>query len=483
MSVTYSKLLFPLIAFITGFVLMVFELAAARLLSPTLGSSVFLWTSVIGIVIAALSLGVWFGGYVADRRNQTSDIAWLLLLCAITICAMLAVTDAVLTWLTTAALDQRFKGILASLFLFAPTSFFIGSCGPYLAKSNVRSLTTTGQSIANLDAMNALGGIFGTFLTGFFLFSLVGTRTIFSLLVLLLVGMSWTLAPEHDTKRRAVLSVIAGLIALTMLTPVPALGIVRSIDIDTATAHYTIHQTETVRLLTAGPRGSQSGIYLDSPDRLLFWYTSEIATAVSVLPEADTILVLGGGAFTLPSYLARQYPNTHIDTVEIDPELTAIAKEYFQLPELVNLTIINQDARTYLNTTQNQYDIVIVDVYNDLNVPFTFMTDEYGASLAKRVTHDGSVFVNAIGGETGACRQLIQAVLAPYRAHYASSHIKRTPGVAGTKSANHIVYFTNQPLPTALGDAGYEPVLYDKVTPFTDDFAPVETTQFACSQS
>lgn len=281
----------PVIAFVSGFVLMVFELAVARLLAPTLGSSVYVWTSVIGIVIAALSLGVWLGGNLADKRNARTDIVWLLISCSIAICFMLAASTGILDWLSNADYDQRIKGMLASLFLFAPTSFLIGTIGPYLAKFNVKSLETTGKSIANLDAMNAIGGIFGTFLTGFFLFALLGTRGIFFALILVLVGASWIIAPAVSSRKRVAYSVAAASIAFFSFMSTQRIAAMPA-AIDTATAHYTVTEVmqrgQPIRLLSTGPRASQSGINASRPDKMIFWYTNELAHVVSVLNEPKT---------------------------------------------------------------------------------------------------------------------------------------------------------------------------------------------------
>lgn len=476
----------PIIAFTTGFTLMVFELAAARLLAPVLGSSIYVWTSVIGIVIAALSAGVWVGGKLADNRNHKPDISWMLLLCSFAVCLMLITSDSVLGWLGTADMDQRVKGMVASLLLFAPTGFIIGAIGPYLAKFNVTSLDKTGQSIANLDAMNALGGIAGTFLAGFVLFAVVGTRGIFFILSILLITLSWSVAPHVNAKKRLITSI--SLLVIAALTTASVYVSSNTIaTIDTATAHYSVSEgvlsNQRVRLLVTGPSAGQSGINLDKPSELLFWYTQELANVIATLPNApQNILVLGGGAFTLPAQLAQQYPNSKIDTVEIDPELTAIAKTYFNFTEQPNLAIINEDARTYLRTTTKQYDVIMVDVYSDFNVPFTLMTQEYGRDIKAKLSQKGVVLVNVIGGNTGACGQLTQNTLAPYQQQFDQSYIKRNPSSLTTPAANHIAYFSDTVPPAALQRADYAPQGDFKNAAYKDDYAPIEAAQYACAQ-
>lgn len=469
----------PTVAFVVGFTLMVFELAAARMLAPTLGSATYVWTSVIGGIIASLSLGVWIGGRYADLRKKETDIASLLLACALAIGLMLLSAQITLEALIEVKLDQRLTGIITALILFAPTSFLIGACGPYLAKFNVKSLSSTGKSIANLDAMNALGGIAGTFLTGFFLFSLMGTRSIFALLIILLVITSWSIKPRVAVNKRAAAS--AALVVLALVAGKAPTSSV-SFQVNTATASYEVinHWSDgrQSRLLATGPRASQSGIYVEHPDELVFWYTKEISANVQLLAPANpSILVLGGGALTLSEHLAKLYPDGLVDTVEIDPELTNVAQHYFDFDEQPNLRVINQDARSFLQTNKATYDIIIVDVYSDVSVPFALATQEYGASLYSSVKESGIVIVNAIGNGMSACNQLLDATLAPYSTNFKNSLIKKRPATDSFSPSNHVAIFSRDAL-NLNGYVGYKP---NHSLVLTDDYAPLEPIQYSCN--
>lgn len=470
----------PLIAFVTGFSLMVFELAAARLLAPTLGSSVYVWTSVIGGIIASLSLGVWVGGKYADLRKQQTDLAWLLLACALAIGAMLLFAEPVLIWIAESKLDQRFSGVLASMLLFAPTSFLVGACGPYLAKFNVKSLSSTGRSVANIDAMNALGGITGTFLTGFFLFTFLGTRSIFALLMIVFIAISWAITPRAHTTMRLAVSI--GLVLLAFLAHNPLNKSNHTAEINTATANYTVANARldgaNVKLLSTGPRASQSGIYIDKPNELLFWYTQEVAAKVKQLvPANPNILVLGGGALTLTEYLAKTHPDGQVDTVEIDPDLTQIAKRHFDYEAQPNAKIISQDARNFLLNNATKYDAIIVDVYSDVSVPFALTTEEYGESIFNSLNDTGVVIVNNIGNSQGECKRLLDTTLAPYHKQSKYGYIKQQPNVPPLVPTNHIAVFSQHQIDLA-GYQTYKPL---HAALFTDDLAPIEPVQYSCS--
>lgn len=458
------------IAFVSGFVLMVFELAGARILAPSIGSSTYVWTSVIGVIIMALSIGYWLGGKLADKRGHAVDLAWLSLLTGLTMAITVLMYEDVTIWVIEASNDPRIQGVLASLFLFAPTSVLLGMKSPYLAKLKVRSLTTTGQSVASLSALNSIGGIVGTFTAGFILFGLIGSRETFLIIIMATIAISWLVVPRWRWKLRAFMSVG---ILLTVLLPIQQAA---ALQIDTPSARYTIEDRGDTRYLATGPRAAQSGISLPHPDKLVFWYTQQLAQLVEQAPHKDRILILGGGAFTLPQHLAQKYPDSTIDTVEIDPELAVIARKYFHYSDPSNVNLIFEDARIYVNQTDKQYDIVLVDVYGDSQVPFTLLSAEYGERIARITAPGGVVGVNAIAGHEGDCKVLLDAIDAPYRSHFAyAGYVTQNPQ---KDRSNMVIAYSREPREWQ----GLNHFVAGPSPGYTDNFAPAERLQHDCRQ-
>lgn len=475
----HSRVRLGVYAFAAGFILMVYELAAARILAPSIGSSMYIWTSVIGIIVMALSLGYWYGGKLADARHRVTDIALLFWVMAALIMSTLLLDDSMLDSLARYAVDGRLKAVGASLILFAPTSFVAGMISPYLAKLNVTELKTSGQAIANLGALNSIGGIIGTFLAGFVLFGFFGTREIVVSLAVLSLVISWSIEPHWRTKQRVITTALLVLCALVFLnTPT----LVKSLD--TPSAHYTLEtvkngSSEQLHLRT-GPGASQSGIALGDPNRLVFWYTQEMAAIVAERPtdKVKDILVLGGGAYTMPRYLANEYRGSTIDVVEIDPELIEIAREYFAYDDPSNVVSHPVDARIYVNSTTKQYDVVLVDVFGDDQTPFTFVTREYGDAIRRLTKPDGIVAVNIIGGKTGACKEVRDAGIAPYVHNFDKSTIKYRAEVDGRQ--NMVAAFG--PSSWSTPD-GYTPISEIPPLRYTDNFAPTERFSAGCRNS
>ncbi|MDB5187092.1 MAG: spermine synthase [Candidatus Saccharibacteria bacterium] len=472
----YSKLpILPIVAFVSGFSLMTFELAAARVLAPSVGSSTYVWTSVIGVIIAALSLGYWAGGKMADARNRATDIAWLCLAIAAAITLTLLNYQNLIDSTVQSIEDARLQGVFASLMLFAPASFLIGALSPYLVKLKVTSLATSGQSFASLSALESIGGITGTFVTGFILFGYIGAREAFAVVAFLLIAISWLITPTRRWQLRLVVSLIIAFLCLGTLQ------IVNKGHIDTASAHYSIFDRvldgQPVRGIATGPNGTQSGIYINDPNKLVFWYTQRMVEVVAQAPKHDRILVLGGGAFTLPQYLATTYPDSTIDVVEIDPKLADIARQYFYYKDPKNVNMIFEDARTYINKSQQKYDAILVDVYSDSSVPFSLTTKEYGQQIERLLADKGIVIVNMIAGPYGPCGELLNVLDAPYRQSMTYARYK-TQRVGSVKS-NIIVTYSKRPIQWT---ESFPLNIHTAVT-YTDNYAPVERIQQNCQNS
>ncbi len=475
---------YGLIALIIGFALMAYEMVASRILAPTIGSSIYVWTSIIGVIIAALSVGYAIGGRLADRRVQPADIALLLLLSAGSVLLTALSAPVVLGMVASALTDPRIQGVMAALWLFAPTSLLIGMISPYLARLKTESVATTGQTIASLSALNAIGGITGTFITGFIFFAYIGATQTLLLISLLLLAASWTIRPATQLKLRLAASMI--IILLSALTATASSirepGIAALVD--TPSARYrvidTIYQGRPIRALASGPGGLQSGIYLDGSSELTFSYTRKIAQLVDAADNKKQILVLGGGTYTLPEYLAGRYPQSRIDVVEIDHQLADVARQYFDYSDPKNVHIFAEDARAYLNRSSARYDIVIVDVYSDTLIPPTVATVEYAAELLEALTPKGLVVANIIGSEVPACRPLLQSLHASYLHALPNSRAYPLIDLDLRTEQNIIIAYSKDraalnPLPSQ-GSRSIQPG-----TPFSDNYAPVEHLKHRCS--
>ncbi len=474
---------YELIAFITGFVLMAYELVASRILAPTIGTSIYVWTSVIGVMIAALALGYAVGGWLADQRGKRHDVVWLLLAAALCVLITGIFYVGTLESVTWVAKDPRIQGVIAATVLFAPASFIMGTISPYLAKLRINSLHTTGRSVALLSACNSLGGISGTFSAGFVFFSYLGLRQTLFLLTITLLASSWIIGGRSGHLRYRIIATIV-LIILATLQLVSSMPSAIIADIDTPTSHYEVAKVKSnnrsVNVLITGPGGFQSGTYTSGNNDLVFGYTRQLASVVQAAPHKSRIAILGGGAFTLPEYLGRHYPDAQIDVVEIDPKLPQIAKQYFRYQQPNNVHIVAQDARAYLQATTAKYDIVIVDAYNDASVPFSLATHEYAVALHHVLNADGIAAVNIIAGKNAACLPLLRSLHSSYTSVFTQSRYYPIDDATMTTEQNIIGVYSNQSLAWANSLPHKTTATVPSGKALTDNFAPTERLIQSC---
>jgi len=351
----------------------------------------------------------------------------------------------------------------------------MGMLSPYLAKLALKTTAETGKTVARLSTFNAIGSIVGTFVTGFFLFGIIGSR---ATLVVVIVGMliaSWLIQPTTLLKRKIIVSLVLLLIVIFAITPAEY----NTINIDTATNHYRITKTIAsgypVTYLWAGPNGIQSAM-LDAGDKeLIFWYTREIASIIAhhadqTLPP-NRILIIGGGAFTLPEYFGNLYEDAEIDVVEIDPELENIARKYFRFEKPSNVTVYAEDARSYINRTKDKtYDFIVIDVFSDTSIPWQFLTAEFGDKVTELLSDRGIVIINFISSDTSGCTKFFEAQIATYDRHLPFTFVKSQTQNSQSLTNRELVFArSNLSLPE-----GYELIDSTGFRYYTDDFAPIE---------
>jgi spermidine synthase len=368
-----------------------------------------------------------------------------------------------------------------AVLLFAVPSLLLGIVSPYLAKFAITSTKTSGKTVAGLSTANAVGSILGTFATGFILFGLIGGQIILVTLIIVAVGVSWLIAPKEVWKIRVAASLVLALVAIL---PVAMTRDNDTVTIDTATARYLVARGAVdgreATMLVAGPKGVQSAVFTDGSEDLVFWYQQQIAQVVDNLHDEDDefrVLVLGGGAFTTPEYLAKKYPRAHIDVVEIDPGLFNISKRYFGITGASNMRVYGEDARSFVRRAEGNYDFVLVDVFNDIEVPWQFVTREFGNEVGGLLEDGGVVAINMVAAETGGCGQIYDALYGiyarnlPYR--YAVKHLPNPETVS-----NMELVFSKQEL--QLQGLGWKMLDKEIGTTYTDKFAPIEHLLLQC---
>ena len=171
---------------------------------------------------------------------------------------------------------------------------------------------------------------------------------------------------------------------------------------ETTTRYHRLRVTEDsgVRLLRLD-RSPQSSMKIDDPCDTDFEYPQYLHLALAVNPAAQRTLVVGLGGGTVVKQMWSAYPDMRIDAVEIDPEVVDVARAFFELPDDERIGIFVGDGREFIETTNETYDIVILDAYDDDRIPYHLTTREFFESTRARLNPGGVVAYNIIGALAG----------------------------------------------------------------------------------
>lgn len=418
-----KKYILELTVFISGALVMIYEIIGSRLLAPYIGTSTYVWTSLIGVILAALSLGYWLGGKTADKKPDIKILAAVIFLAGGAVGVTIFFKDAILSFIGISLLVLELKSVLAALLLFAPASVLLGFVTPYAVKLKMSDIADAGKTVGRLYALSTVGSILGTFLAGFFFIPFIGaTRTLY-VIAASLIFLSLLLAPFVLSRINLTLLVlfIFG-IGFNELKDYYLAATQDYHEIDTEYNSVRIITTtdektnRKIRNLTFDPQFVQSRMYLDS-DELVSEYAKYYHLIEHFKPDFKQTLMIGGAGFSFPKEYLKSYPNAEINVVEIDPQMTQIAKRYFRLEENPRLKITHEDGRIFLNNAETaKYDAVLMDAFGSLfSIPFQLTTVEAARQISRVLKDDGVIIFNAGGALEGRSSRFIQAEIATYK--------------------------------------------------------------------
>jgi spermidine synthase len=482
-----------LTVFVCGALVMVYEIIGSRLLSPYIGTSTYVWTSLIGIILAALSLGYWLGGRMADRKPDIKILAAVIFLAGGLVSLTILLHNVILAFISKLPVGLEIKSVIAAILLFAPASVLFGFVTPYAVKLKMHSLEDSGKTVGRLYALSTVGSIFGTFLAGFVLIPFLGsTRTLY-LIGASLIGLSILLVPfaVKILNIGIVILLIAGIFVNEIMSFVMSEAYDYH-DIDTEYNRLQIMTTtygkehKKIRMLAVDPYFAQSGMYFDS-DELAFEYSKYYHLVRHFKPDFANTLINGGAGYSFPKDYLKTYAEAKIDVVEIDPQMTEIAKKYFRLEENPRMRIFHEDGRVFLNRAEPaQYDAVLMDAFGSLfSVPFQLTTVEAVRQIDRVLKDDGVVIFNLGGAINGKSSGFLQSELKTYRQIFPRVFLfKIYPENSDDKIQNLIIVALKEKNTSTLKSEDAEinallSHLYENppetpISILTDDLAPVE---------
>jgi spermidine synthase len=423
-----------IVVFIASFCTLVIELIAGRIMAPYVGVSLYTWTSIIGVVLAGISIGAYVGGLIADRYPRAATLGWLLFLSGV---GAFAISP-----LTTLAAKAEFQtALMVRILLITAIIFFLPSCllgmiSPVVVKLTLKNLKKTGNVVGKIYAFSTLGSILGTFATGFFLISWMGTRSILVTMGAILI-ISAPIFGGFLTKIKSLatftlilsfflLLPLAGLYAYAAIAPgtieIPAnpvnalktayvYAFTPPFDKDAYFFKESNYYTIKLKKVQRDGKKPLETLILDhlihsytdlkDPGYLKYEYIriyEEIVRWREKKRNSCNALFLGGGGYTFPRFLDARYKHAAIDVVEIDPEIIRVGQQYLGVAKDSHIRSYNEDGRWFVMTCKEQgkYDFVFGDAFNDLSIPYHLTTKEFALQLKRLMKPDGLLLANVI---------------------------------------------------------------------------------------
>lgn len=498
----YRRFILPAVVFITGACVLVIELVATRILSPFFGNTIYTVSSIVGVVLAALSFGYYIGGRLADKHPSRKLFYSIIAAGGATVVLVQATSLAILPSLSE-SLSLSSGPLVSSLVLFLVPSVLLGMLSPFAIKLQQSLLPDTGiGTIAGgMFFWSTLGSIAGSLSTGFVLIPQFGIDNImlgtgFVLLALGLIPVLWS-------SSRQIRLVLSGtfILAIVLSLQLPTMAQIINKDKNVVYSKDGIYEKITIYdgMLNGRPtrffqqdRSWSGAMYLNS-DELAVDYTKYSSLYKVFTPNPKQALVIGGGAYSIPKALLRDLPNATIDVSEIEPSLFELSKKYFRLPASPRLQNFTEDGRRLLEKSGKNYDMIFSDVYYSLySIPAHFTTREFFDLANDRLNTDGIFIANMIGSLSREQPSLILSEMRTFKQSFPNSYFFATtaPGsnelqnimFVGSKSSDRVdlnrpdIVNSPDPIIRNLANAEIDSNRFNlsSYPLLTDNYAPVD---------
>lgn len=480
-----------LLVFTSSACVMVIELVASRLVAPRIGVSLYTWTSVIGVILAGISLGNYLGGRLADRFASTRLLGIVFALASLATLAILWLNNDLHEFRLPASVPFMVWIVLYIAAVFMLPAVFLGCVSPIIVKLSLLSLQRSGSTVGKIYAWSTAGSIVGTFATGFWLISQLGTKATITLVAGLLMLLAiWFLS---DAPWRKALLWAGGALLLFGL----GLGLLArsghlqsecmmETDYFCINVHERTMEGRTIRELVLD-RLVHSYADLEDPTHLAYGYEQTYAAVIEPLMARKPDLAMffiGGGGYTFPRYMEAVLPESHLVVAEIDPGVTEAAHAWMGFPRDTGVIIHHQDARQVLKDQVEpaSFDIVFGDAFNDFSVPYHLTTLEFGQLVARALRDDGLYLANIIDG--GKHGHFLRAFVRTLRQVF--PHVAVIPSMSDWEHSERntfVIVGSRQALDLSYLPEPYRPVEEEALEAYlaqgkpillTDDYVPVD---------
>ena len=403
-----NKTYLYLTEFFAGMSVMAVELGASRLLAPYFSSSQIVWTIIIGTIMIAMALGNIYGGRSADKHPDPDRLYRRIVVAGLWI-ALIPVAGKYIiigiAGILILAVNTNFliiAAFFACMIIFVYPLFLLGTVTPSLVKYTVDSLDDSGKTVGYLGAFNTIGSIIGTFVPTFISIPAVGTSVTFLIFaaILLVLALIYFISAGMD-KKRTVSAIVTGVIFTLCIVFGHSSSFAfweddLTVEDESIYNYLQVYETGNRVVLSTNVLFGVQSVYLRDEGLTGMYYDYAMAAplmADCIAKDSPTrMLILGMGTGTYATQCTRYFGDMDITGVEIDEKITKLAREYFELDESV--PVVTYDGRAFLNSVDETYDVIMVDAYQDITIPFQMSSVEFFTLVKEHLNPGGVMVVN-----------------------------------------------------------------------------------------
>ncbi len=399
-----NKVFLYLTEFFAGMSVMAVELGASRLLAPYFSSSQIVWTIIIGTIMIAMALGNIYGGRSADKNPNPDKLYGRILIAAVWIGAIPVVGKYIILGISALLIFTVSTNFLiwaafaACMVIFVFPLFLLGTVTPSLAKYSVDSLADSGKTVGTLGAFNTIGSIIGTFVPTFISIPAVGTSITFLIFagILLALSLAYFISGKKGMTKSITASVaFLGCCFLGKSGSFAFWETGLAYEGESIYNYLQVKENDRSVILSTNVLFGVQSILMKNEGLTGMYYDYAMAAPLMAGEEEPSdcnVLILGMGTGTYAHQCRSYYGDMEMEGVEIDEKITELAREYFELPEDVQVT--TYDGRAYLNAIEGKYDVIMVDAYQDITIPFQMSSVEFFSLVKDHLEEDGVMVVN-----------------------------------------------------------------------------------------
>lgn len=391
-----------LTAFMVGVAVLVLEVLGTRIIAPFYGSSIFVWTSLITVTLGGLALGYYGGGKLIDRHPKKECLYKMVFLSGLGFFWPTKIVEWILP--ATDKFGLRYGPLMASLGMFLVPLIVLGMVTPMVVRLVTKKVKESGGVAGKVFAWSTVGSIVGAWLVGFYLLDKVGVKQILmgtglTLLLISIVGIS----REKNFRKKWWL---IGLFLVVFLVPSYKYVDDRNLEI--------LHREQgfygDLKVVEGG--GFRCVLLNGAAESCRYkegvgGYFEAIAELVNQT-GGEKLLVLGSGGGDLIEGGIKE--DWKVDLVDIDGRLVELGKEYLGFEPSEEQRVVIDDARHFLSSSSETYDVVFVDLFKGYEPPDYMFSKEALQDMKERLDDKGVVMINMLGG-VGSDDKVLASIL------------------------------------------------------------------------